>query len=108
MGSRGRREIRVRVFITGGAGFLGSHLADALLARGDEVTVLDSGSTLKVRHLMGKPGFRYEDIPRRVPDVTKMREILGVEATTSLEEGLRHTIDWFRQQGDWDRPQSLT
>jgi UDP-glucose 4-epimerase len=51
-------------------------------------------------------GESYEDIPRRVPDVTKMREILGVQAETSLEDGLLHTIDWFRQQGDWRGPQS--
>ena len=31
--------------VTGGAGFIGSHLADALVARGDSVTVLDNGST---------------------------------------------------------------
>jgi len=35
----------MRVFITGGAGFIGSHLADALIARGDHVTILDSLST---------------------------------------------------------------
>jgi UDP-glucose 4-epimerase len=49
-------------------------------------------------------GESYEDIPRRVPDVTKMWEILGLRAETLLEEGLRHTIEWFRQQGDWAEP----
>ena len=36
---------RMRVLITGGAGFIGSHLADRLLARGDEVLVIDNFAT---------------------------------------------------------------
>jgi len=43
-------------------------------------------------------GTSYEDIPRRVPDATLMRELLGVTAETSLEDGLRQTIDYFRGQ----------
>ena len=35
----------MRAFITGGAGFIGSHLADALIARGDSVTILDNMRT---------------------------------------------------------------
>ena len=42
----------MRVLITGGAGFLGSHLSDAFIERGDEVFVLDTGSIAKVRHLV--------------------------------------------------------
>jgi UDP-glucose 4-epimerase len=49
----------MRVLITGGAGFLGSHLADAFVARGDEVYVLDTGSIAKVRHLLDEPRFHY-------------------------------------------------
>ena len=44
----------MRVLITGGAGFIGSHLADALLAQGDEVTILDNlttGSTSNIAHI---------------------------------------------------------
>ena len=48
----------MKVLITGGAGFLGSHLADAFNERGDEVTVLDPASDGKVRHLRGARGFR--------------------------------------------------
>jgi UDP-glucose 4-epimerase len=47
----------VRVFITGGAGFIGSHLCDALLAEGKEVTILDNlstGSKKNIAHLEGK------------------------------------------------------
>lgn len=49
----------MNVLITGGAGFLGSHLADLFVARGDVVTCLDTGSTRKVAHLVGNPQFRY-------------------------------------------------
>ena len=46
----------MRVFITGGAGFIGSHLCDAFVTRGDEVTILDNistGSKKNVAHLNG-------------------------------------------------------
>lgn len=49
----------MKVLITGGGGFVGSHLADAFLARGDEVVVLDNGSGAKTRHLVGRPGFQH-------------------------------------------------
>jgi UDP-glucose 4-epimerase len=44
----------MRVLITGGAGFIGSHLADALIARGDNVVALDNfstGSTANIKHI---------------------------------------------------------
>jgi UDP-glucose 4-epimerase len=50
----------MRYLITGGAGFIGSHLSDLLLARGDEVHVLDDLSTGRmenVEHLKGDPAF---------------------------------------------------
>jgi len=45
-------------------------------------------------------GSRYEDIPRRVPDVTKMRKILGVKVHTPLYKGLQATVDWFRKESE--------
>jgi UDP-glucose 4-epimerase len=44
----------MRVLVTGGAGFIGSHLADALIARGDQVVALDNfstGSTANIKHI---------------------------------------------------------
>jgi len=52
----------MRVLITGGAGFIGSHLSDALLERGDEVFVLDdlsTGSIDNIAHLKDHPKFHY-------------------------------------------------
>jgi UDP-glucose 4-epimerase len=52
----------MRVLITGGAGFVGSHLADALLAAGHEVTAFDNlstGSIDNIEHLKTHPRFRY-------------------------------------------------
>ena len=52
----------MRVLITGGAGFVGSHLAEALLDRGDQVFVLDdlsTGSIDNITHLKANPKFHY-------------------------------------------------
>jgi UDP-glucose 4-epimerase len=52
----------MRVLITGGAGFIGSHLCDELLARGDRVHALDdlsTGSIDNIRHLRDVPAFGY-------------------------------------------------
>jgi UDP-glucose 4-epimerase len=56
------RTERVRAFITGGAGFIGSHLAEALLDAGHEVLILDNlstGSIDNIAHLKGRRGFEY-------------------------------------------------
>ena len=52
----------MRVLITGGAGFIGSHLADAYVLRGDEVFVIDdlsTGTIENIRHLKDNPRFHY-------------------------------------------------
>jgi len=52
----------LRVLITGGAGFIGSHLSETYLQRGDEVFVIDdlsTGSIENIRHLKDHPRFHY-------------------------------------------------
>ncbi len=51
-----------RIVVTGGAGFLGSHLCERLLARGDEVVCLDNlrtGRVQNIEHLFGADGFSF-------------------------------------------------
>jgi UDP-glucose 4-epimerase len=57
----------IRALITGGSGFIGSHLAEALLAQGQHVVVIDNLSTGRlenIQHLLSNPNFQfvYEDI----------------------------------------------
>jgi len=52
----------LRILITGGAGFIGSHLAEAYLHRGDDVLVIDdlsTGTIENIRHLKDNPKFHY-------------------------------------------------
>jgi dTDP-glucose 4,6-dehydratase len=70
----GSRAIR-RAVVTGGAGFLGSHLCEQLLRQGTEVVCLDNfltGSPRNVAHLIGTPRFRAVDC-----DVTHFLHVTG-------------------------------
>jgi UDP-glucose 4-epimerase len=55
----------MRVLVTGGAGFIGSHLVDRLVQRGDDVVALDdlsTGSLRNIRHLQDHPTFRFSNV----------------------------------------------
>jgi dTDP-glucose 4,6-dehydratase len=75
----------MRVLVAGGAGFLGSHLCDALLDRGDTVVCVDNcvtGRPVNVAHLRDRPGFTLID-----HDVTRSCDELapdGVDAVMNL------------------------
>jgi dTDP-glucose 4,6-dehydratase len=66
---------RRRILITGGAGFLGSHLCERILAEGDEVVCMDNlitGQLGNIEHLFREPNFHYE---RR--DVSEYIHVVG-------------------------------
>src|SRR3954449_8191405 len=75
------------VLITGGAGFIGSHLADALLARGHRVRALDN-LTPQVHGDAGRPGYLADDVELHVGDIRDpaavRRALEGVDAVVHL------------------------
>ena len=58
------------------------------------------GSTSEITHISheSRYGKSFEDTKRRVPDLTRSRNILGYAPTTSFDEGLRLTLDWWRRE----------
>ncbi len=57
-----KKHTALRILVTGGAGFVGSHLCDRLIARGDQVICVDNlftGSKDNIAHLMGHPNFEF-------------------------------------------------
>ena len=89
----------MRVLITGGAGFIGSHLADALIARGDSVTILDNLSTGTLKNLSGvveKIEFIEGDIRDQalVEKLTQSSEVvLHMAAALGVQTIMHHTVE---------------
>ena len=80
----------MRILITGGGGFIGSHLSEELISRGHEVFVLEPGGTAKIRHLLGHPHFRVvrdsvmdptilDSLVAQVDVVFHLAAVVGVE-----------------------------
>jgi UDP-glucose 4-epimerase len=80
----------MRILVTGGGGFLGSHIGDLLLSQGHEVFALDTAKDFKVRHNLGNPRFHYvkdsifstdmlESLVRRCEVIFHLAAVVGVE-----------------------------
>lgn len=89
----------MRAFITGGAGFIGSHLADALIARGDSVTILDNmstGSAKNIAHIQGNVEVHEGDI-RNKALVEKLVEhsdiVFHMAAALGVKNIMEHTLE---------------
>lgn len=109
---------RRRVVVTGGAGFLGSHLCDALINRGDEVICVDnlaSGSRDNIRHLEQSPQFLFSlhdirypiDVQGPVDAVANLASLASppgylrrpIFTLTTGADGTRNALDLARRKG---------
>ncbi len=92
------------MFITGGAGFIGSHMAETLLDRGDSVLILDdlsTGSMDNIDHLVGQDGFEYRvgsatDVPLVAELVDRCDTTIHLAAAVGVKlivEKPVHTIE---------------
>ncbi|HEY4055065.1 MAG TPA: UDP-glucuronic acid decarboxylase family protein [Kofleriaceae bacterium] len=78
--------LRKRVLVTGGAGFLGSHLIDKLLERGDEVICVDNlftGTKRNVYHLHGNPRFELIRHDVTIPLFVEVDEVYNLACPAS-------------------------
>src|SRR5690554_2807184 len=75
-------EQTMRILVTGGAGFIGSHLTERLLAEGHQVRVLDNLSTGRRENLPSHDGLEFVEGDIRTP--AAMEAVSGVDAIYHL------------------------
>ena len=87
----------MRVLITGGAGFIGSHLADAYLQRGDEVFIIDdlsTGSIHNIEHIKKHPRFHYTiDTVQNYPIVAELVDDCDVVFHLAAAVGVKLIVE---------------
>jgi len=87
----------LRVLITGGAGFIGSHLADAYLGRGDEVFIIDdlsTGSIHNIEHIKKNPRFHYTiDTVQNYPIVAELVDECDVVYHLAAAVGVKLIVE---------------
>lgn len=87
----------MKVLVTGGAGFIGSHLDDALIARGHQITVVDNlilGRKENIAHLIGNPKFKFIEadildnvIMNRIFDEGRFEMVYHLAANSDIQKG---------------------
>ena len=87
----------MRIVVAGGAGFLGSHLSDALATRGDSVVILDdlsSGSLDNIEHLLAAGHeFVQCDVSKEIPNLGEVNGVFNLASPASPPHYLRHPLE---------------
>ena len=89
--ARYAKETKMKALVTGGAGFIGSNLADELILRNHQVIVVDNLSTGKLSNVSKDAKF-YKC------DISKARKQLGFNPKFSLDKGLEMTMRWAKER----------
>ena len=85
----------MRVFVTGGLGQIGSHVAEMLLARGDEVMVVDSLATGRREHLAVHPSLKV--VIDSIANKPLMDKLIG----EFKPDAIVHTAASYKDPDDW-------
>ena len=87
----------MKILVTGGAGFIGSHLDDALIARGHDITVVDNlvlGRKENIEHLLDNPRFKFKEVDildlktmHKVFEEGKFEMVYHLAANSDIQKG---------------------